>query len=403
MTIDSRTRVYQDVRTIEPHAFFSRELSGLLEKNGPLAARAATLLEVGPIVLRIDDAIYTLAPAADTISISNGAAGPGAVNVEIGSAPFSDWVQDLRSMLALLVSGDARVSGADSNAALGWDVVLRAMVDGRPMYEPGSVTLTHLDGSPLDVNKSFTPADDDAEMGRFLDQAGFLMLRGWFGADTVAALSEDIDRGLRTARRDDPHRWWAKLDDGTETCVRLKHFDRISEASKSVSESALLQRICRLTGDSLAFPPSWVESLVKPSGVVEGPSEIRWHKDCWQGKHPYFCNGVTIGILLTPSNELTGGFRVMAGSHRTNFPAVDRNIDAIDLPVRLLYGEPGDLTVHLSCTMHETIAPGQGERRLMYSGFSLVDTASGTGVDNRYPIKHSDWSNAVSSAWDVYA
>ncbi|MGP3928802.1 phytanoyl-CoA dioxygenase family protein [Nonomuraea sp. KM88] len=401
MTIDMRTRTNSGVRTIDPRSFFE-ELPDLLRTTGPQAARAAARLGLGRLSLRVGDTMRTLVPEADTVTVVDDATS-GELVVDIGEAAFSEWVQEVRTMLALLVSGDAQVSSGDSNAALAWDVVLRAMVDGRPMYEPGSISLTNLDGSPLDVDRSFTPDDDDAEMGRFLEQAGFLMLRGWIGADAVAAISADIDRGLTSARRDDPHRWWAKLENGQEACVRLKHFDRISEAGKRVAESDPLRRLCNLTGDSFAFPPSWVESLVKPTGVVEGPSEIRWHKDCWQGKHSYFCNGVTIGVLLAPSNEVTGGIRVMAGSHRTNFPAVDHNIDEVDLPVRALYGEAGDLTVHLSCAMHETVAPQRGERRLMYAGFSLVDPMSGTGVDNRYSIKHADWSNAVSSAWDVYA
>jgi hypothetical protein len=112
---------------------------------------------------------------------------------------------------------------------------------------------------------------------------------------------------------------------------------------------------------------------------------------------------MTIGILLAPSNEVTGGFHVMAGSHRANFPAVDRNIDDVDLPTRFLYGEPGDVTVHLSCAMHETTPPRTGERRVMYAGFSLVNRSTGEGIDNRYSIKHSEWSEAVSAAWQTYA
>ena len=182
-----------------------------------------------------------------------------------------------------------------------------------------------------------------------------------------------------------------------------KHFCDISPAGKSAAESDVFKRICGLTGDAFAFPPSCIEALIKPAGVRTGPSEIRWHKDCWQGRHSLFCNGITIGILCAPSNEQTGGFRIMAGSHRTNFAAIDRDIADVDLPVRALYGEPGDLTVHLSCAMHETTPPLRGERRVMYAGFSLVDRSSGEGVDNRYSIKHSAWSQAVSSAWDVYA
>jgi hypothetical protein len=401
MTVDMRTRTDGDVRAISPESFFSQELPTLLASTGALAARAARQLGVGALTLRIEGAPHTLTPTGETIAITG--AETDTLVVGMSSAAFSDWVQEVRSMLALLATGEAEVTSGDSNAALAWDVVLRAMVDGRPVYEPGLVSLTDADGSPLDVNRSFTPDDDDAEMARFLEQAGFLMLRGWIDPDVVRTINDDIETGLESAGRDDPQRWWAKLENGQETCVRLKHFCDISDVGRRAAESDLFRRVCNLTGDSFAFPPSCIEALIKPVGVVSGPSEIRWHKDCWQGRHPFFCNGLTIGILLAPSDESTGGIRVMAGSHRANFPAADRHIDAVDLPQRLLFGQPGDLTVHLSCTMHETIPPQVAGRRLMYAGFSLTDRESGEGVDNRYSIKHSAWSNVVSSSWDVYA
>jgi hypothetical protein len=403
MTIDVRTRTNDDIRSISPEAFFTRELPRRLEKTGPLAARAAAHLGLGALTLRVGGGIFTLKPLSDTIAITHGDSSSANVSIELSGPAFSDWVQEVRSMLALLVAEDVEVRDGEANAALGWDSVLRAMVDGRAVYEPGSVTLTNPDGSPLDINRSFTPDADDAEMARFLEQAGFLVLRRWMDPDVVDTIYGDIDRGLASARRGDPHRWWARLQNGDETCVRLKRFCQISETGRLAAESDPFKRICNLTGAAFAFPPSCIEALIKPTGVQAGPSEIRWHKDCWQGRHPFFCNAITIGILVTPSNEHTGCFRAMAGSHRANFPAIDRDIDAIDLPVRSLYGEPGDLTVHLSCIMHETVPPQQGERRLMYAGFSLLDRESGEGVDNRYSIKHAAWSNAVSSAWDVYA
>lgn len=403
MTVDVRMRSDHDIRSISAGEFFVLELPSLLKRTGAIAARGAGRLALGPITLRIDGDTYTLRPAANTIEIIHGDAADSAVLVVMSGPTFSDWVHEVRSMLALLVTKDSEVENGDSNAALGWDAVLRVMVDGRPVYEPGSVPLTNLDGSPLDISQSFTPDADDAEMGRFLEQAGFLMLRGWIDTDVVNTIYQDINRGLATAERDDPRRWWARLENGDETCVRLKHFCEISATGKLAAESDMFQRICNLTGDAFAFPPACIEALIKPTGILAGPSEIRWHKDCWQGRHPFFCSGLTIGILLAPSNEQTGGFRIMAGSHRTNFPAVDRAIDAIDLPTRSLYGEPGDLTVHLSCAMHETVPPQQGERRLMYAGFSLVDRATGEGVDNRYSIKHAAWSDAVTSAWESFA
>ena len=32
-----------------------------------------------------------------------------------------------------------------------------------------------------------------------------------------------------------------------------------------------------------------IEALVKPIGVVEGISDVPWHKDCSLGRHCYEC------------------------------------------------------------------------------------------------------------------
>jgi hypothetical protein len=400
--IDVRTRTDADIRGVEFAAFFDHEFPPLVAAHGAIAARSAARLALPPLTLKVGGSAQSLLPTPATIAIVQ-AERADAVIVEMGPAAFSDWVQELRTMLALLVSADAVVVKGDPNAALGWDAVLRTIIDKREIYEPGSVPLTNRDGSTLDVLRSFGPDADDAEMRWFLEQAGFLMLKGWVDPDRVAAIYEDMDTAIAMATRTNPHTWWAELQDGTERCVRVKHFCEISETGRLEAESAAFRRVCDLTGVDFPMPAPCIEALIKPAGVVAGPSEIRWHKDCWQGRHAFFCSGLTVGILVTPSNEETGCIRVMAGSHRTNFPAVDRAIDAIDLPVRSLYGEPGDLTVHLSCTMHETIPPISGERRLMYAGFSLREPDGESGVDNRYAIKHADWSNAVSSAWKVYA
>jgi hypothetical protein len=43
----------------------------------------------------------------------------------------------------------------------------------------------------------------------------------------------------------------------------------------------------------------------------------------------------------------------------------------LDLPVVDLPTRTGDVTIHLSCTLHMAHPPVDRERRVMYSGFSL--------------------------------
>jgi hypothetical protein len=39
-----------------------------------------------------------------------------------------------------------------------------------------------------------------------------------------------------------------------------------------------------------------IEALIKPLHVVEGISDLPWHKDCSLGRHSYECYSLTLGI-----------------------------------------------------------------------------------------------------------
>ena len=135
--------------------------------------------------------------------------------------------------------------------------------------------------------------------------------------------------------------------------------------------------ISRLTtdGHSARTEGNRIEALVKPIGVVEGISDVPWHKDCSLGRHSYQCCGLTVGISVTGADADSGQLAVVAGSHRTLVqPAFTRSswrLPEIDLPTRI-----GDVTVHTSCTMHMSHPPVDRERRVMYTGFSLPPMAT---------------------------
>lgn len=45
------------------------------------------------------------------------------------------------------------------------------------------------------------------------------------------------------------------------------------------------------------------------------------------------------------------------------------------LPIVTVATQPGDLTVHVSCTLHESTPPVTTERRVMYAPFKLAPRA----------------------------
>ena len=74
-----------------------------------------------------------------------------------------------------------------------WEPGLRAMFHGRPIFKEGRADLRDRRGAPLDPRRTFTPADDDAEMAHFLRTAGYLLMKGVFSAGEVDAFRRHGD------------------------------------------------------------------------------------------------------------------------------------------------------------------------------------------------------------------
>jgi ectoine hydroxylase-related dioxygenase (phytanoyl-CoA dioxygenase family) len=154
----------------------------------------------------------------------------------------------------------------------------------------------------------------------------------------------------------------------------MQGFDRHSAFTAELLDDPRFRSIGDLPGDGHVFgekrADNRIEALIKPIGVVEGISDVPWHKDCSLGRHSYECCGMTVGISVTGADAASGQLRVVAGSHRALvWPAfVRRNAELplVDLPTRT-----GDVTLHLSCTTHMAQPPVERERRVLYTGFSL--------------------------------
>jgi ectoine hydroxylase-related dioxygenase (phytanoyl-CoA dioxygenase family) len=85
---------------------------------------------------------------------------------------------------------------------------------------------------------------------------------------------------------------------------------------------------------------------------------------------------VIFGLSVTASGPDNGQLGVVAGSHRVNIDQFGLS-DDIDLPQVFIATEPGDVTVHLSCTLHCSTPPVHSERRVAYSTFMMEgDTAA---------------------------
>jgi hypothetical protein len=373
MPLDRRTRRNADLRTIEPGEFFAAVLPDLVAENGALVAEAMLALGARPLAVEVGDTAWTFTTDGSTVEVVDGLVA-GAFVVTLTPALFSDWVQQQRSFNGMVVSRDLRYrDGTELDVSI-WDSLWLTLLEGWPAV--GEVDFVDRHGAPLDLHRGFTPDDDPADVAHFLREAGFLHLRGWLDPDDMAIVADDIDRALPSYVDGDGKSWWANLADGSHVCVRMQDFLEHSPTTEKFLRSDRWDQIGRTCGggEALVRQPvegRCIEALIKPLDVVTGPSDVSFHRDCHLGRHAYGCSGLTVGVAVSPTSEENGYLRV-AGSHRVAIP-VEIARTAPYLPVIGLPTQPGDLTVHLSCTLHESLPPKIAPRKVMYGcGFSLA-------------------------------
>jgi hypothetical protein len=205
----------------------------------------------------------------------------------------------------------------------------------------------------------------------------------------MAQVSVEMDRAAPDYAPDDGRSWWARTADGEQRLVRMQAFDTRSSATAQLVDDPRFTTLADIPGIGHEWgkrPDNRIEALFKPIGVVEGISDVPWHKDCSLGRHSYECCSLTVGISVTGADEVSGQLRVRAGSHRALvWPALEQprcDLPVVDLPTRT-----GDVTMHLSCTLHMAQPPVERERRVMYSGFSLPPLDPDAAAEGRRRLR----------------
>jgi hypothetical protein len=370
-SIDYRSRRTGADELIDPSTFLD-DVVVVAEHRGLDAARAIAKRALPSLTLRVDGQPVTLAADGEVLEVHGRHEGP--LVVEMGRAAFSDLVQDQVSTLGLQMQGRARVTSGRAEHFLAWEPILRSVLDGRPVYEPGSIDFVSPGGEILDLRRSFHRDDDPAEMGAFLAEAGYLRVSEVFTSTEMAAVSADLDRAMAAAERDDGSSWWARTVDEGWYPARILGFNHSSPALRELLTDQRFTALGTLTDDRMVQRDPLVsdaaEGLLKKVGVVEGISDVVWHKDCSMGGHSRRCSGLTVGLCVTGAGPESGELGVAAGSHRANVAPL--GIDGVDLPRVPIPTRTGDITIHCSCTLHMSRPPVSEERRVVYSGFALA-------------------------------
>jgi hypothetical protein len=364
MSVDLRTRVDSEQAPVEAGRFFREILPARLDAHQAEIAPGASGLRLVPLCIETDGEPWTLAWEGGRATLAPGAR--GAARVRLSGEQLSDLANDQSTPMALMSNRLLDMPEGGLPDFLNWWLVLRAALDGRRIHVPGDVRFSR------EVRRSFTPDDSDDAMREFLEDVGYLHIRGVFSEAEMAALAADYPRAAPHYRKGDPEAWFATTKDGVEHLVRMEGFDRHSEATTALLDDERFQRIGRIPGAGHVQrrrAGARAGALTKPIGVIRGISDVPWHKDCSLGRHSYECCSLTVGISVTGADAESGQLRVVPGSHRALIwpaPCLQPGLDLgpLDLPT-----ETGDVTVHLSCTLHMSQPPVRRTRKVLYSGF----------------------------------
>lgn len=361
--------------------FHVREVPALLAAGQGKAAardigdgRSITLCSSG-------GAAYTYRSAGGDLLVQRG---DGAeTEVELADDAFDDLMSEAWSVFGLLYADRVSVRRGDFNTFARWEAPLQSLWFGRPIY--GSDTVAALSG--LDVTRTFTLADDDADLRAFLATAGFLVLRGVFTAEEVATFNAIIAEQKERSSPGDGRSWWATRADGEEVCCRLTYLAQRSPELAKVAHDPRLSRLAAIADPSMLPCTDRLDGMsvvIKNPSVVAGLSDLPWHRDCGVGGHRVLCPGLNIGIQLDRADAENGQLHFLAGSHhhaaQQTLPPLD------DLPTIAVDAQPGDVTVHFSHVLHAAPPPSSptAGRKAMYVGFHLPEAFDVIGAGEAY-------------------
>jgi hypothetical protein len=371
-TVDQRIRDAGDAVELGADWLLD-DLPRRLADTGRVAARGVRVLGLSTLGFDVDGTTVHLVAERDRLIARPGSTGDGVV-ARLDPSALSELAQDETSLFGLTMGGRVELLRGTADELVAWEPVLRAALDERPVYEPGTIAFRAPNGDDLDLRRTFRLDDSPEEIGHFLTEAGFVHLEGVFTEAEMEAVAVDLDDAAAAATQHDGESWWARTGDGWYA-ARVLGFNRKSPALQDLLESERFGSLALLTDDEwVQRPPregDSAEGLWKKVGVVEGISDVSWHKDCAMGGHSRRCCGLTVGVAVTGADQRSGELGAVAGSHRANVQLTGVRPD-LDLPRIPLPTTTGDVTIHCSCTLHMSRPPVDRERKVVYTGFDLA-------------------------------
>lgn len=350
-------------RLPEPIDFdlYHRETLPALIAAGRGSLAADTVRSLGSLAFRRrEGGAYTYVPTAGGVEVREGDESADTV-IELSHDFWQGIVQEFEGAAGLLYGGQVKCLRGNAIRWIDWEPALRTLYNGRPIYDPEHVNLRDRAGQPVDPELTFTLDDDPEDLAQFLRSAGYLFVRGVFAADEVATMRAEAEILRTEARKGDQLSWWAKNARGEEVLSRVTRAASQPKLRTIPSDPRLL-RLKDLADEPLVHRgggDEGVSVIWKNPGVIEGLSDLPWHRDCGMGGHAVMCPVLIASTFLTPSNPQTGELKMLPGSWQAACGPIDATHPRAPRGASFA-AQPGDVSLHYGDTMHAA-PPPQGE------------------------------------------
>ena len=228
MTVDMRSRIDGEPASIEPAELFEVTLPDLFAESQDRLSQSLEELRPRPLTIAVGGRCWSLGFDGDRITISKGST-TGTV-LRVDAEQLAVLIADKVTPMGWLTTGNLDTDGHLSDV-LNWWLLLRASLDGTTPHLRGAIELQDRNGEQLDLGRSFAPDEPADEMAWFLEQAGYLHIKGLYRQAEMTAISIDMDIAAPRYFDGDGRSWWASLKDGTRALVRMQRFDEESRAA----------------------------------------------------------------------------------------------------------------------------------------------------------------------------
>lgn len=366
--------------------FHRGELPRRLARGNGAHAASDGLEHLGPLAFRLPSGdAWTYRPRPGGVDVVAGDAEANTV-IELAREDWEGIVHDLETPPGLLYSGRVRCARGDAMRFVRWEPGLRAMYHGRPIFDPDATDLRDRNGAPLDPRRAFRWGDDRDDMAHFLRTAGFLLVEQVFTAQEVARLRDHAETLHAAAVEGDRKSWWAKNREGEAVLCRVTDAGRIPEMAELYQDPRILELaalaeptlVCRAVNEL-----DGVSVLFKKPDIVEGLSDLPWHRDCGMGGHACMCPVLIFSIYLLPGRPETGELRMLPGSHQASCGFFETGDPRAPQGISLA-GDPGDVSLHYGDIMHAAPPPtGDGPfRQCVLLAFTRPDAYNHRGLSS---------------------